>query len=62
MSWILARHPPIKGSLRRLGAHHAVDLPTVVFCDNRSAGKSSLLEAISSYSSPSLIIKTEYNE
>ncbi|CAG8650381.1 6903_t:CDS:1, partial [Ambispora gerdemannii] len=33
--------------LRRLGAHHAVDLPTVVFCGNQSAGESSLLEAIS---------------
>ncbi|CAG8489032.1 10797_t:CDS:2 [Ambispora gerdemannii] len=39
-------------SLRRLGAHHAVDLPTVVFCGNQSAGKSSLLEAISDVQLP----------
>ncbi|CAG8599938.1 2597_t:CDS:2, partial [Ambispora gerdemannii] len=32
--------------------HHAVDFPTVMFCDNRSAGKSSLLEAISGVQLP----------
>ncbi|KAG9301962.1 hypothetical protein G9A89_021006 [Geosiphon pyriformis] len=42
----------ILNSLRRLGAHHAVDLPTVVFCGNQSAGKSSLLEAISGVQLP----------
>lgn len=37
----------ILNKLRRMGAQSAVDLPTVVFCGNQSAGKSSLLEAIS---------------
>jgi GTP1/Obg family GTP-binding protein len=37
----------ILNKLRRMGTQYAVDLPTVVFCGNQSAGKSSLLEAIS---------------
>jgi len=37
----------ILNKLRRMGAQSTVDLPTVVFCGNQSAGKSSLLEAIS---------------
>jgi len=37
----------ILNKLRRIGAQSTVDLPTVVFCGNQSAGKSSLLEAIS---------------
>ncbi|CAG8828743.1 18910_t:CDS:2, partial [Dentiscutata erythropus] len=42
----------ILNDLRRIGAHSAVDLPTIVFCGNQSAGKSSLLEAISSVQLP----------
>ncbi|RHZ78949.1 hypothetical protein Glove_153g30 [Diversispora epigaea] len=42
----------ILNDLRRIGAHSAVDLPTVVFCGNQSAGKSSLLEAISNVQLP----------
>ena len=37
----------ILNKLRSMGAQSAVDLPTIVFCGNQSAGKSSLLEAIS---------------
>ncbi|CAB4416615.1 unnamed protein product [Rhizophagus irregularis] len=42
----------ILNKLRRMGAQSAVDLPTVVFCGNQSAGKSSLLEAISGIQLP----------
>ncbi|KAG9296191.1 hypothetical protein G9A89_014783 [Geosiphon pyriformis] len=42
----------IINDLRNLGAQHEVDLPTVVFCGNQSAGKSSLLEAISGVQLP----------
>ncbi|KAJ9074625.1 hypothetical protein DSO57_1004427 [Entomophthora muscae] len=38
--------------LRDEGAHYDIDLPTVVFCGNQSAGKSSLIEAISSIKLP----------
>ena len=41
------RYIEILNELRSMGAQSAVDLPTVVFCGNQSAGKSSLLEAIS---------------
>jgi hypothetical protein len=33
--------------LRDIGAHSELDLPTIVVCGNQSAGKSSLLEALS---------------
>ncbi|RIB19650.1 P-loop containing nucleoside triphosphate hydrolase protein [Gigaspora rosea] len=42
----------ILNELRRAGAHFAVNLPTIVFCGNQSAGKSSLLEAISGVKLP----------
>ncbi|RIA95863.1 P-loop containing nucleoside triphosphate hydrolase protein [Glomus cerebriforme] len=42
----------ILNKLRSIGAQSAVDLPTVVFCGNQSAGKSSLLEAISGIQLP----------
>ncbi|CAG8700870.1 18172_t:CDS:2 [Dentiscutata erythropus] len=42
----------ILNELRRVGAHFAVNLPTIVFCGNQSAGKSSLLEAISGVKLP----------
>ncbi|CAG8728311.1 14460_t:CDS:2 [Dentiscutata erythropus] len=42
----------ISNELRSVGAHFEVDLPTIVFCGNQSAGKSSLLEAISGVKLP----------
>ncbi|CAG8486125.1 18067_t:CDS:2 [Cetraspora pellucida] len=42
----------ILNDLRRIGAQLAVNLPTIVFCGNQSAGKSSLLEAISGVKLP----------
>ncbi|CAG8677411.1 4563_t:CDS:2, partial [Racocetra persica] len=42
----------ILNELRRIGAQFAVNLPTIVFCGNQSAGKSSLLEAISGVKLP----------
>lgn len=38
--------------LRDEGAHMEIDLPTVVFCGNQSAGKSSLIESISGIKLP----------
>ncbi|CAG8622560.1 10993_t:CDS:2, partial [Ambispora gerdemannii] len=49
-------------SLRRLGALHAVDLPTVVFCGNHSAGKSSLLKAISDSTCTRCVMEMESKE
>ncbi|CAG8741669.1 16996_t:CDS:2, partial [Dentiscutata erythropus] len=42
----------IINELRRIGADFAVDLPRIVFCGNQSAGKSSLIEAISGVKLP----------
>ncbi|CAG8737563.1 3439_t:CDS:2, partial [Acaulospora morrowiae] len=42
-----SKYIEILNQLRRIGAHFTVNLPTIVFCGNQSAGKSSLLEAIS---------------
>ncbi|RIA95861.1 P-loop containing nucleoside triphosphate hydrolase protein [Glomus cerebriforme] len=42
----------ILNKLRSIGAQSTIDLPTVVFCGNQSAGKSSLLEAISGIQLP----------
>ncbi|CAI2165758.1 22_t:CDS:2 [Funneliformis geosporum] len=47
-----SKYIEILNKLRRMGAQSAVDLPTVVFCGNQSAGKSSLLEAISGVQLP----------
>jgi hypothetical protein len=38
--------------MRDAGAHFELDLPTVVVCGNQSAGKSSLLEALSAITFP----------
>ncbi|KAF0343706.1 P-loop containing nucleoside triphosphate hydrolase protein [Gigaspora margarita] len=42
----------IINELRRIGADFSVDLPRIVFCGNQSAGKSSLIEAISGVKLP----------
>ncbi|CAG8757843.1 4264_t:CDS:1, partial [Acaulospora morrowiae] len=42
-----SKYLEILNQLRGIGAQFAVNLPTIVFCGNQSAGKSSLLEAIS---------------
>ncbi|CAG8614452.1 17032_t:CDS:2, partial [Cetraspora pellucida] len=42
----------IVNELRRIGTDFAVNLPTIVFCGNQSAGKSSLIEAISGVKLP----------
>ncbi|CAG8699061.1 641_t:CDS:2, partial [Acaulospora colombiana] len=47
-----SKYIEILNQLRRIGAHFTVNLPTIVFCGNQSAGKSSLLEAISGVALP----------
>ncbi|CAG8597440.1 2253_t:CDS:2, partial [Racocetra fulgida] len=42
----------IINELRRIGTDSTVSLPTIVFCGNQSAGKSSLIEAISGVKLP----------
>ncbi|CAG8548187.1 1087_t:CDS:2, partial [Cetraspora pellucida] len=42
----------IINELRRIGTDFAINLPTIVFCGNQSAGKSSLIEAISGVKLP----------
>jgi energy-coupling factor transporter ATP-binding protein EcfA2 len=39
-------------AMRRVGASHEIDLPTLVVCGAQSAGKSSLLEALSGIALP----------
>ncbi|RIB21928.1 P-loop containing nucleoside triphosphate hydrolase protein [Gigaspora rosea] len=47
-----SRYINIINELRRIGADFSVDLPRIVFCGNQSAGKSSLIEAISGVKLP----------
>ncbi|CAG8649295.1 632_t:CDS:2, partial [Acaulospora colombiana] len=47
-----SKYVEILNQLRRTGTQFEVNLPTIVFCGNQSAGKSSLLEAISGVALP----------